>query len=146
MGDTGEVTQGSTYIPPCSSRVIVLCLALSPCFHWLPIPLEQKHSGSWGQKRNWGGQTGEPGSLTVVETFTWRSTEIQETKALPSRAIFCWQSLEASRGVAAREKRLEKDLEGRGVPSADGWTSPTPVPHMPLSSPTAPALVCGIKC
>lgn len=123
MGDTGQVARGSTYIPPCSSRVIVSHLALSPCFHWRPIPLEQKHSGSWGQKRNWGGQAGEPGSLTVVETWTRRSAETQETKALPSRAIF-WQSLEASRGVAAREKRLEKHLEGGGVPSADGWTSP----------------------
>lgn len=43
--------------------------------------------------------------------------------------------------MAAREKRLEKDLEGRGDPSADGWMSQTPVPNMPLSSPTAPALL-----
>lgn len=53
-----------------------------------------------------------PGSLTVLGTFTLRSTEIQETKACRAEPLFggCfWRP----RGMAAREKRLEEDLEGR---------------------------------
>ena len=53
--------------------------------------------------------------LTFLETYMLRSTEVRETKALPSRAIFggcLWRP----RGVAAREKRLEEDLKGRGAP------------------------------
>lgn len=74
----------------------------------------------------------------------WRSGEIQETKALPSRAIFWWLSLEAQ-GLAAREKRLEKGLEGRGVPCADDGC-PQNLCLTLLSSPTAPALAFGVKC
>lgn len=60
MGDTGQVTQGSAYIPPCSPRVIVSRLALSPCFRWRPIPLEQKQwllgaeeELGWAGRRAW---------------------------------------------------------------------------------------------
>lgn len=73
-----------------------------------------------------------------------RSVEIQETKALPSRAIFCGY-LWRPRGMAAREKRLEEDLEGRGVPSADDGR-PQHLCLTLLSSPRAPALAFGVTC
>lgn len=49
----------------------------------------------------------EPGSLTVLETFPLRSTEIQETKALPSRAIVWWMFLEAE-GYGCKRKGWRK--------------------------------------
>lgn len=73
-----------------------------------------------------------------------RSTEVQKTKALPSRAIF-GGSPGGLGGMAAREKRLEEDLKGRDVPSADDGCPQYQCLTL-LSSPTAPALVFGVQC
>lgn len=85
----------------------------------------QKHSGSWGQRKNGGGQAKEPGLLIFPETYSYilRSTEIQETKALPSTVV---APVSGDLGVRLQEKRSQKeDLEGKGLLCADDGCAST---------------------
>lgn len=114
MGDAGEAAHGSALIPPCSSRVMFPCLAPGLCFHWLPIVMGQKHSGSGGQKRTEVGRQKSLGHPLFWILNVLRSTEIRETRALLSRAIFWWPS--GGLGVLLQEKRGWRKIWGAGVP------------------------------
>lgn len=119
MGDAGQVPGKcvhSSLLLQDDCWPVWLLVLVSPGF---PSPWGGRNTvAPGGRKGTEGGQAEEPGSLTFLETCALRSTEVQKTKALPSRAVFggcLWRP----GGMAAREKRLEEDLKGRGAPSAD---------------------------
>lgn len=122
------------------------CLALGPCFHWLPIPRAEKEP-RWAGRRAW--------IAHLFGNFVLRSTEIQETKALLSSAIsffffsfsfFLGGYLWRPRGVTARRGAGGRS-RGQGVPSAVGRCPK----HLCLTPPTTVWLHTssfgfGVKC
>lgn len=71
------------------------CLALGPCCHWLPTPLGAETRWLLGaeEELRWAG-----GGAWLAHFSGDFHVEIygdQETKALASRAVFWWPSLEA---------------------------------------------------
>lgn len=94
MGDAGEVAQGSAHVSPCSSRVIFL---MSGSWSLFPLVFHPHGAETVAPGSRKGIEVGRQKSLDCSlfwETYMWRSTEIQETKALLSRAIL-WLFLEA---------------------------------------------------